>query len=145
MLKSELDMNGYYAQALNVLERMDDLLDKQKEAIRNGDFNALFPLGKSLEQCRSEFEKMVDGLTMGESSDSDDNLVNKVKDGQKSALEGKLDDLKKRNEEIIVELDKAMTIVKSNMILVNKGFHITEYYKNMLIKYNNCRRLDRIG
>lgn len=144
MTEKEYEGTSGFMWAMNVLEKMDNLLEKQREAIRNGDFNALFPLGNSLEECRSEFEISVGGLLSGGSSNADDNPDDPAAD-RKKALAEKLEELKRRNEEIIVELDNKLSSIKKNLITVSKGFQITGYYKNMLIKFNNLRGLDRMG
>lgn len=148
MSNSNRQAKGNFVEAMGALNRMEGLLEEQSRLIENSDFMSL-PAGLgAMQECQMVYEAMAGNLSDkagdGQKKENQFSQPNGFSAEQKRALAEKLSALKRKNDELVVELGKNMAEVKGELVAINKGIQIFQSYNNIL-KYNKFYRIDRLG
>lgn len=148
MQNSNRKEKGNFVEAMEALNRMEELLAEQSQRIKNNDFKSLPDGFGAMQECQTIYENaagnLSDDLGGGQGKVNRSPQSNGISDEQKRTLAEKLGDLKRRNDELVVELSKKIDGVKDELIAINKGIQIFQSYNNML-KYYKFHRIDRLG
>ncbi|OAT80382.1 hypothetical protein [Desulfotomaculum copahuensis] len=139
---------GNFLEAMEALNRLEGLLEEQSRLIKNDQIKDLPAVFKSIQEIQAIYENASRNMSVIAVNDHGINRQypesNYISDEQRMAMAKKLDELKKGNDGLVVELNNAMDRLKGQLEGVNKGLQIIQTYRNML-KYYKFHRIDRFG